>query len=111
MLTRHGLFRDDVPNLGYALSATHGGFLLLDNLDPAAAELDVQARADSLAHIVRAAFEPAGQPDPQALAAAAAEVLEVIEGWTRPTTPATGTCSPASSPSAACASSPPASSS
>jgi AcrR family transcriptional regulator len=79
LLTRHGLFRDDVPNLMYALSATHGGFLLLDNLDRAAGELDVQGRADALAHVVRTSFEPPGRPDPEVLAAASAEVLEVIE--------------------------------
>ncbi|MEW9530915.1 TetR/AcrR family transcriptional regulator [Microbispora sp. NPDC049125] len=79
VLTRHGLLRDDVPDVLYALSATHGGFLLLDTLDPAAAELDVRARADALAHVVHAAFEPSDRPDPQALAAAAAEVLDVIE--------------------------------
>ncbi|GAA3125128.1 TetR/AcrR family transcriptional regulator [Streptosporangium carneum] len=79
VLTRHGLFRDDVPNLTYALSATNSGFMLLDTLDPASARLEVRARADSLAHVVRTAFEPAVPPDPQVLATAAAELLGVIE--------------------------------
>ncbi|RCG27305.1 TetR/AcrR family transcriptional regulator [Sphaerisporangium album] len=81
VLTRHGLFRDDVPNLAYALTATHAGFLLMDNLGetgPTATAPDVRARAGSLAHVVRTAFEPAGPPDPQAVASAAAEVLEAI---------------------------------
>ncbi|GAA3508938.1 AcrR family transcriptional regulator [Streptosporangium album] len=79
LLIRHGLFRADVPNPAYALSAIHGGFLLLDNLDPAAAELDVQARADALAHVVQASFEPTGRPDPRTLAAAASEIMTVFE--------------------------------
>ncbi|WP_308250194.1 TetR/AcrR family transcriptional regulator [Sphaerisporangium fuscum] len=79
LLTRHGLFREDVPDLVYALTATQGGFLLLDSLDPAAAEMDVRARADALAHVVRNAFEPAAPPDQRVLAAAAAEAVEVME--------------------------------
>ncbi|MGW4420547.1 TetR/AcrR family transcriptional regulator [Streptosporangium sp. NPDC004631] len=79
LLTRHGLLRDDIPNQAYAWSAIHSGFHLLGNLDPAAAELDVRAKADSLAHVVRTAFEPTRRPDPQALAAAASEITAVFE--------------------------------
>ncbi|MET8333620.1 TetR/AcrR family transcriptional regulator [Streptosporangium canum] len=79
LLTRHGLVRDDVPNQAYAWSAVHSGFHLLGNLDPATAEPDVRARADSLAHVVRTAFEPADRPDPQVLAVAASEIIGVFE--------------------------------
>ncbi|MEU9885128.1 helix-turn-helix domain-containing protein [Sphaerisporangium sp. NPDC051011] len=81
LLTRHGLFRDDVPDLAYALTATHAGFLLMDDhgeIDPRAAAPDVRARAGALAHVVRAAFEPPGPPDPEAVAAASAELLDVV---------------------------------
>lgn len=78
LLTRHGLLRDDVPNLAYALTAVHSGFHLLDNLDPAAT-LDVRTRADSLAHIIMTAFEPAERPSPQVLTTAATEIMAVLE--------------------------------
>ncbi|MGA8115308.1 MAG: TetR/AcrR family transcriptional regulator [Actinocatenispora sp.] len=98
LLTRHGLLRADVPNLTYAWSAVHSGFHVLDNLDPAAGELDVRARADSLAHVVRTGFEPTTAPGPRVLATAAAEVVAVFEevippyreaiyAYQRPTTP------------------------
>ncbi|MFI6595814.1 TetR/AcrR family transcriptional regulator [Nonomuraea sp. NPDC050536] len=78
VLTRHGLFRDDVPDLAYAFTAVHAGFHLLDNLDPAAAEMELRAKAGALAHVVETAFEPAS-PSPEGVAAAAAEVTAVFE--------------------------------
>ncbi|HEX6359045.1 TetR/AcrR family transcriptional regulator [Actinophytocola sp.] len=74
ILTRHGLLRGDVPNLRYALSATQNGFYLSESLDPDSEALDHEAKADALAHIVRAAFEPSGKPSRRVLAAAADEL-------------------------------------
>ncbi|MBA8827441.1 AcrR family transcriptional regulator [Saccharopolyspora lacisalsi] len=78
-MTRHGLLRTDVAHLDYTMNAALTGFFVIDGLQPAADVPDVEARADGLAHTVRYAFEPQGQPDPDALAAAAAEVTAVFE--------------------------------
>ena len=60
-----------------------GGFFLLDHLAPAGSGAegpeDAQARAEALATVVRRAFEPPGQPDPAALAAAAPLVADLYE--------------------------------
>ena len=74
LMRRHGLLRDDVPNLDYTTQAAMSGFFLLDRQPQEAAALDPEARAEGLAHTVRAAFEPAGEPAPEVLAAAAPEV-------------------------------------
>ncbi|MEV4159047.1 TetR/AcrR family transcriptional regulator [Nonomuraea dietziae] len=79
LLVGHGLLRDDVPHLTYAMSALNSGFYLVDALDPQAAELDVRAKADALAFVVRHALEPATPPGPEELAQAAAEVIAVFE--------------------------------
>lgn len=73
-LTRHRLLRDDVANLPYALQATVTGFYLIDTVNADVDDLEPEARADALAHTIRHAFEPAGDPDPQALAATASEM-------------------------------------
>lgn len=64
ILIEHGLLRDDFPNLGYAMQAAIAGYFLVD------ADLhgpDPEARADAMARTVRAAFEPAAEPDPATL--------------------------------------------
>ncbi|HVK69579.1 MAG TPA: helix-turn-helix domain-containing protein [Polyangium sp.] len=79
ILTRHGLFRADIPNLVYAMRATSAGFYLLGTLDPANAGLDVEARADALAHVIRHSFEPADEPRKEVLAAATAELCAIFD--------------------------------
>ncbi|GAA2375331.1 TetR/AcrR family transcriptional regulator [Nonomuraea africana] len=79
LLVSHGLLRDDVPNLPYAMSALNSGFYLVEGLDPQAAELEVRAKADSLAFVVRHALEPPSPPGPEELAQAAAEIIAVFE--------------------------------
>lgn len=73
------LLRGDVPHLEYAMHAVISGFFLCDELDPQGAELDPAAKADALAHTIRHAFEPSGEPDPAVVAAAAAEVRSLYE--------------------------------
>lgn len=80
LLTRNGLLRDDVPNLPYALAAVHAGFYLVDTVDREAGELDVAARAESLAHVVRHAFEPAQPPSSRTLARVATQVVALFDG-------------------------------
>ncbi|MGH3625754.1 MAG: TetR/AcrR family transcriptional regulator [Sciscionella sp.] len=79
LMVRHGLLRDDVPHLAYSLQATSVGFWLIDSMDPVNANLDQHAKADALAYTIRHAFEPAGEPDPAALVAAAARMCAVFE--------------------------------
>lgn len=81
LLYRHGLLADDpatTPDLVYRLNAAAIGFFL-DHLVPADAGMDVTARADALAALVRAGFTPSGAPDPAALAAAATELAALYE--------------------------------
>ncbi|MBF8185761.1 TetR/AcrR family transcriptional regulator [Nonomuraea sp. K274] len=73
---RFALFRPDVPNVRYALSAAQGGFYLYPALET---ELDVEARADALAFTVRHAFEPAEEPTAEVLAAAATEFISIFQ--------------------------------
>ncbi|MEJ2889431.1 TetR/AcrR family transcriptional regulator [Actinomycetospora aeridis] len=81
LLHRHGLLADDPassPDLHYRLHAAAIGFFL-DDLVPAGAGMDLTARADALAAVVRAGFAPPGEPDPAALAAAAPELAALYE--------------------------------
>lgn len=78
-MTRHGLLRTDVAHLDYTMNAALTGFFVLDGLQPAIEAPDAHAKADGLAHVVRHAFEPQAEPDPDALAAAAAEITAVFE--------------------------------
>ncbi|ALG10652.1 hypothetical protein AOZ06_30490 [Kibdelosporangium phytohabitans] len=75
---RHGLIRTDMPNLRYAMTAVSTGFYLIDDT-PESAGIDARAKADSMAHALRATFEPATRPNTDALAAAAAEVAAICE--------------------------------
>ncbi|MQA85190.1 MAG: TetR family transcriptional regulator [Streptosporangiales bacterium] len=79
LMAKRGLFRADVPNLRYAMTASTAGYFLLDRIDPTSAELDVQEKADALAYTVRHAFEPAEPPDRETLAAVADEAIAVME--------------------------------
>lgn len=79
LMTRHGLLRDDVPNLSYTLSAMMMGFHLNDAADLMGVEVDTRARAESISFIVRHAFEPPEPPGPEELAKAASEVIAVFE--------------------------------
>ncbi|WP_030910506.1 TetR/AcrR family transcriptional regulator [Streptosporangium amethystogenes] len=84
LMTRHGLFRDDVPNLAYTLSATMTGFHAYENLDPMATVPDMRAKVDSLAHVVRYAFESAEPPTSGELAKAVSEIIAVFEDLISP---------------------------
>ena len=55
------------------------GFFLLERMLPAGVDLDLERKADGLAEVVRRSFEPATEPDPGELAAAAAAVIELYE--------------------------------
>lgn len=79
LLIRHGLLRDDVPNAAYAWGAIQAGFHLLADLDPPTPQVDVDGQAQALAHVVRATLEPAGEPDPRAITAAATELTGLLE--------------------------------
>lgn len=84
VLYDHGLLLDDPAcdaALAYRLSATTRGFFLLDHLAPAGGggPEDARERADALETVVRRAFEPPGEPDPAALAAAAPLVAGLYE--------------------------------
>ncbi|MDD7967181.1 TetR/AcrR family transcriptional regulator [Actinomycetospora lemnae] len=81
LLHRQGLLADDpatTPDLYYRLGAASIGFFV-DHLVPAGAGMDVTARADALAAVVRAGFTPPGEPDPAALAAAAPGLAALYE--------------------------------
>ncbi|HEY3463786.1 MAG TPA: TetR/AcrR family transcriptional regulator [Amycolatopsis sp.] len=78
-MLRYGLIRSDVPNLTYALNAATLGFYLGDTLSDEFVGIPLQAKADVLAHLIRTAFEPPGEPDPAAVEAVAAELGSALE--------------------------------
>ena len=78
-MLRHGLVRTDVPNLSFALNATTVGFYFGGTLTDEFDGIPLEARADALAHVIRAAFEPAGEPDPAAVEQVAAELGAALE--------------------------------
>jgi len=81
-LHAHGLLADDPvadPGVAYRLSAATAGFFLLERMLPPAVDLDLEARADALAEVVRRSFEPPTEPDPDELGAAAAVVIELYQ--------------------------------
>jgi AcrR family transcriptional regulator len=84
LLHRHGLLADDPaadPALFYRLGAAVLGSFLLTDADGLGAALDPEAKADALVTTVRRAFEPAAEPAPAALAAAAAELAGLYRTW------------------------------
>ncbi|GHG43742.1 MULTISPECIES: TetR/AcrR family transcriptional regulator [Amycolatopsis] len=78
-MLRHGLVRTDVPNLSFALNATSVGFYVGGTLSDEFDDIPLEARAEALAHVIRAAFEPPGEPDPAAVAEVAAELSSTLE--------------------------------
>jgi AcrR family transcriptional regulator len=78
-MLRHGLIRSDVPNLTYALNASTLGFYLGDTLSDEFGGIPLEEKAEVLAHMIRTAFEPAGDPDPAAVAEVAAELGSALE--------------------------------
>jgi len=78
-MLRHGLVRSDVPNLSFALNATTVGFYFGGTLTDEFDGISPEAKADALAHVIRTAFEPAGEPDPAAVAEVAVELGSALE--------------------------------
>jgi AcrR family transcriptional regulator len=78
-MLRHGLVRSDVPNLTYALNASTLGFYLGDTLSDEFEGIPLEEKAEVLAHMIRTAFEPSGEPDPRAVAEVAAELSSTLE--------------------------------
>jgi AcrR family transcriptional regulator len=79
ILTRHGLLRSDVPNLRYAMTSAANGFYQAERFGQDSEVLDPEAKADALAHTIRAAFEPSGKPSRRVLAAAATELGALLD--------------------------------
>lgn len=78
----HGLLADDPgddPSLLYRFNAATTGFFLLERLLPTTGDVGLEAKASALATTVRRGFEPAIDPTPEALAAAAPGVIEMYE--------------------------------
>lgn len=78
----HGLLADDPAadsSLMYRLYAAVTGFFLLERLVPAVADVDLEGKADALATTVRRGFEPAADPTPEVLEAAAPVVIDLYE--------------------------------
>ncbi|WIX97796.1 TetR/AcrR family transcriptional regulator [Amycolatopsis mongoliensis] len=78
-MLRRGLIRSDVPNLTYALNAATLGFYLGDTLSDEFDGIPLEDKAAVLAHLIRTAFEPPGEPDPAAVADVAAELSSALE--------------------------------
>ncbi|WP_329049390.1 TetR/AcrR family transcriptional regulator [Amycolatopsis sp. NBC_01488] len=78
-MLRRGLVRSDVPNLTYALNASTLGFYLGDTLSDEFEDVPLEEKAAALAHLIRTAFEPPGEPDPAAVADVAAELSSALE--------------------------------
>ncbi|MEV6875937.1 TetR/AcrR family transcriptional regulator [Amycolatopsis sp. NPDC051128] len=79
VLLRHRLIRADVPHVSYALHAATLGFYLGDTVSDDFEGIPLTEKADVLAHLIRAAFEPPGEPDPVAVAEVAAELSSALE--------------------------------
>ncbi|HKO27546.1 MAG TPA: hypothetical protein VJU80_08830, partial [Solirubrobacteraceae bacterium] len=78
-MLRRGLIRPDVPNVSYALQSATLGFYLGDSFSDEFAGIPLEEKAAALAHLIRSAFEPAGEPDPLAVADVAAELSSALE--------------------------------
>ncbi|MDI2032106.1 helix-turn-helix domain-containing protein [Saccharopolyspora sp. TS4A08] len=79
LIFKHRLLRDDLPNAYLALTATASGFHFTDAINPDFAALADETKADALAHTIRAAFEPEGEPDPSSLATVASEIGNLFD--------------------------------
>lgn len=86
VLAESGLLRADVPELAYTLNAAALGFFLADDYKPAlSGGINRERKADALAHTIRHAFEPPGEPDAATVRAVADRVdgllTELITGY------------------------------
>ncbi|TDC04365.1 TetR/AcrR family transcriptional regulator [Nonomuraea longispora] len=81
---KYALLRTDVPHLAYTMAAAQVGFYVLDGTETADSSLDLESRADALAFTVRETFEPAEQPSPEVLAAAATEFITIFSALIPP---------------------------
>ncbi|MFF4600524.1 TetR/AcrR family transcriptional regulator [Amycolatopsis sp. NPDC001319] len=79
--TGNGFLRDDVENLRFSLAAAASGFYLYSNVNPEYADVALEAKADSLAHVIRAGFEPPHGPDEAVVERTAAELRVVLETY------------------------------
>jgi len=78
-LLRRGLIRADVPHISYALHAATLGFYVGDTISDEFEGIPAEEKAGVLAHLIRTAFEPPGEPDPAAVAEVAAELSSTLE--------------------------------
>ncbi len=78
-MLRRGLIRGDVPHVSYALHAATLGFYVGDTISDEFEGIPVEEKADVLAHLIRTAFEPPGEPDPAVVAEVAAELSSTLE--------------------------------
>ncbi|MET8996606.1 TetR/AcrR family transcriptional regulator [Amycolatopsis sp. NPDC004169] len=79
VMLRRGLIRADVPHVSYALRAATLGFYAGDPVSHEDEDIPLEERAAVLAHLIRTAFEPPGEPDPAAVAEVAAELSSTLE--------------------------------
>ncbi|KDN21123.1 TetR/AcrR family transcriptional regulator [Amycolatopsis rifamycinica] len=79
VMLRRGLIRADVPHVTYALRAATLGFYFGDTVSDEFEGIPLEERAEVLAHLIRSAFEPPGEPDPAAVAEVAAELSSTLE--------------------------------
>ncbi|MEU0535999.1 TetR/AcrR family transcriptional regulator [Amycolatopsis tolypomycina] len=80
VMLRWGLIRPDVPHVTYALRAATLGFYVGDTVSSEyEGDIPLEDKADVLAHLIRTAFEPPGEPDPAAVAEVAAELSSTLE--------------------------------
>lgn len=82
LLRTHGLLRTDIDrqSLTYSLRAVGAGFFISEQvLPPQLREMSLQRKAASLAEVIRLALEPAGEPDPDHLRAAAPHAIELFD--------------------------------
>ncbi|MDA3645928.1 TetR/AcrR family transcriptional regulator [Saccharopolyspora indica] len=83
LIIKHGLVREDIPHLVYAMNATNTGFYAVGSIPHDAPDIDDETAADVLAHTVRHAFEPEGDPDPASLTSAANEIADLFDELTK----------------------------
>lgn len=79
LMIEHGLLRDDVPDIRYAMQATSLGFYLLETTASEELQLALELKGDAFAHTVKAAFEPPGEVPAAAIDAVAPTLIAVFE--------------------------------
>ena len=80
LLVERGMLRD-LPDLQFAVEAAVLGHYVIDTFT-SHHQLELEAKADSLARTVRAAFEPEDEPDPAAVARTATEISALMRDLT-----------------------------